>query len=38
MASYLPGVRVIELNDGTRPIRTIPTAVRHGLHGCLPRL
>lgn len=24
---YLHGVRVIELNDGTRPIRTIPTAV-----------
>ena len=27
MADYLHGVRVIELNDGTRPIRTIPTAV-----------
>ena len=27
MAEYLHGVRVIELNDGTRPIRTIPTAV-----------
>lgn len=27
MADYLHGVRVLELNDGTRPIRTIPTAV-----------
>ena len=27
MSDYLHGVRVIELNDGTRPIRTIPTAV-----------
>ena len=27
MADYLHGVRVIELNDGTRPIRSIPTAV-----------
>ncbi|MHA6159494.1 phage tail sheath protein [Pseudomonas sichuanensis] len=27
MADYLHGVRVIELTDGTRPIRTIPTAV-----------
>jgi phage tail sheath protein FI len=27
MADYLHGVQVIELNDGTRPIRTIPTAV-----------
>ncbi|WP_223527978.1 phage tail sheath protein [Pseudomonas sp. A-RE-23] len=27
MTDYLHGVRVIELNDGTRPIRTIPTAV-----------
>jgi phage tail sheath protein FI len=27
MADYVHGVRVIELNDGTRPIRTIPTAV-----------
>lgn len=27
MADYLHGVRVIELNDGTRPIRTIPTAI-----------
>jgi phage tail sheath protein FI len=27
MPDYLHGVRVIELNDGTRPIRTIPTAV-----------
>ena len=27
MANYLHGVRVIELNDGTRPIRSIPTAV-----------
>lgn len=27
MADYLHGVRVIELIDGTRPIRTIPTAV-----------
>lgn len=27
MADYLHGVRVVELNDGTRPIRTIPTAV-----------
>ncbi|WJD60889.1 phage tail sheath protein [Pseudomonas kurunegalensis] len=27
MADYLHGVRVIELSDGTRPIRTIPTAV-----------
>lgn len=27
MADYLHGVRVIELNDGSRPIRTIPTAV-----------
>ncbi|MGL4275116.1 MAG: phage tail sheath protein [Pseudomonas paracarnis] len=27
MADFLHGVRVIELNDGTRPIRTIPTAV-----------
>ena len=27
MADYLHGVRVIELNDGTRPMRTIPTAV-----------
>ncbi|MDF2796035.1 MAG: hypothetical protein K0S85_3788, partial [Pseudomonas orientalis] len=26
MADYLHGVRVLELNDGTRPIRTIPTA------------
>ncbi len=26
-SDYLHGVRVIELNDGTRPIRTIPTAV-----------
>ena len=27
MADYLHGVWVLELNDGTRPIRTIPTAV-----------
>ncbi|MDL5599346.1 phage tail sheath protein [Bacillus subtilis] len=27
MADYLHGVRVLELKDGTRPIRTIPTAV-----------
>ena len=27
MTDYLHGVRVIELNDGTRPIRSIPTAV-----------
>ncbi|MEB3437899.1 phage tail sheath protein [Pseudomonas sp. A2] len=27
MTDYLHGVRVIELLDGTRPIRTIPTAV-----------
>ncbi|RON97126.1 phage tail protein [Pseudomonas fluorescens] len=27
MSDYLHGVRVIELNDGSRPIRTIPTAV-----------
>lgn len=27
MSDYLHGVRVLELNDGTRPIRTIPTAV-----------
>ena len=27
MADYLHGVRVIELNDGTRPIRSIPPAV-----------
>ncbi|NWD70765.1 phage tail sheath protein [Pseudomonas gingeri] len=27
MADYHHGVRVVELNDGTRPIRTIPTAV-----------
>ena len=27
MTDYLHGVRVIELSDGTRPIRTIPTAV-----------
>lgn len=27
MTDYLHGVRVIELTDGTRPIRTIPTAV-----------
>lgn len=27
MADFLHGVRVLELNDGTRPIRTIPTAV-----------
>jgi phage tail sheath protein FI len=27
MPDYLHGVRVIELNDGTRPIRTISTAV-----------
>lgn len=27
MADYLHGVRVIELNDGTRPIHTIPSAV-----------
>jgi len=27
MSDYLHGVRVIELNDGTRPFRTIPTAV-----------
>lgn len=27
MADYLHGVRVLELSDGTRPIRTIPTAV-----------
>jgi uncharacterized protein len=26
-SDYLHGVRIIELNDGTRPIRTIPTAV-----------
>lgn len=26
-SDYLHGVRVLELNDGTRPIRTIPTAV-----------
>ncbi|WMR32991.1 phage tail sheath protein [Metapseudomonas otitidis] len=27
MADYLHGVRVLEINEGTRPIRTIPTAV-----------
>ncbi|MDR6163064.1 phage tail sheath protein [Pseudomonas fluorescens] len=27
MSDFLHGVRVIELNDGSRPIRTIPTAV-----------
>ncbi|PWE46683.1 phage tail sheath protein [Pseudomonas prosekii] len=27
MSDYLHGVRVIELNDGSRPIRSIPTAV-----------
>ena len=27
MADYLHGVRVIEINEGTRPIRTILTAV-----------
>lgn len=27
MSDYLHGVRVIELNDGSRPIHTIPTAV-----------
>lgn len=27
MADYLHGIRVIELNDGTRPIRTISTAI-----------
>lgn len=27
MADYLHGVRVLEISEGTRPIRTIPTAV-----------
>jgi len=27
MTDYLHGMRVIELNDDTRPIRSIPTAV-----------
>lgn len=27
MSDYLHGVRVLEINEGTRPIRTVPTAV-----------